>query len=182
LDWKNITHSLPQGSILGPLLFLTYINDLPEVLIQNASPILFTDDTSIIVTDSNIIDFQLDMKVTFEQLNNWFNVEGSFTHFTTKNAREINSKLQYENKFIANLSYIKFLVLCISRTMDWRVHIDHLIPNLSSAWYAIRTLIIQMSQEMLIMTRYAYFHSLIANGIIFSGNSPNGIHIFKFQK
>ena len=145
-------------------MVLIYINDLPQVLIQNASPILFTDDTSITVTDSNIIDFQLDMEVTFEQLNKWFKVKslllnfgeggggGSFTHFTTKNACGINSKLQYENKFIANLSYIKFLVSCPNSKMDWRVHIDYLIPNLSSAWYAIRTLIIQiMSQETLIM-------------------------------
>ena len=73
-DWKKITHGAPQRSILGPLLFLIYINDLPEALIQNAFRILFADGTSIIVTDSNIVDFQLNMNVVFEQLNNWFNV------------------------------------------------------------------------------------------------------------
>jgi hypothetical protein len=58
--------------MLGPLLFLIYINDLPEVLIHNALPILFADNTSVIVTDSNIVDFQFNVKVVFEQLNNWF--------------------------------------------------------------------------------------------------------------
>jgi hypothetical protein len=52
LDWKKITHGAPQGSILDPLLFLIYINDLPKALIQNALLILFTDGTSVIVTDS----------------------------------------------------------------------------------------------------------------------------------
>jgi len=83
---------------------------LPKVLIQNALPILFADDTSITVTDSHFIDFQLNMKVVFEQLNNWLNVnllllnfeKTGFIHFKTKNACEVNSKLQYENKFIAN--------------------------------------------------------------------------------
>jgi len=56
-----------------------------------------------------------------------------------KNVHEINDKLQHENKFIANLSDTKFLGLCLNNTLDWRVHIDHIIPKLSPAWYAIRT-------------------------------------------
>jgi hypothetical protein len=66
LDWKKIT-GVPQGSILDPLLFLVCINDLSKVLIQKALLILFADDTSVIVTGSNILDFQLHMKVVYEQ-------------------------------------------------------------------------------------------------------------------
>ena len=139
---EKITHSVFQGSILGPLLFLIYINDLPKVLIQNALHILFADDTNVIVTDSNIVDFQFNMKVVIEQLNDLFYIfiitkflkKTGFICFKTKNACEINGKLQYENKFIADLSDTKFRGLYLSNTMDWRVHIDHLRPNLSSAW------------------------------------------------
>jgi len=66
LDWKKIT-GIPQGSILDHLLFLVCINDLSKVLILNALPILFADDNSVIVMDSNIVDFQLNMKVVYEQ-------------------------------------------------------------------------------------------------------------------
>jgi mannose/fructose/N-acetylgalactosamine-specific phosphotransferase system component IID len=138
-DCKKIIHGAPQGSILGPLLFLIYVNDLPKALIQNAVPILFADGTSVIVTDSNIVDFQLNMNVVSEQFNSWVNVnllslnfeKTGFIYFKTKNAHEINCKLQYENKFIANLSDTKFLGLCLKNQMDWRVSIDHLLTKLS---------------------------------------------------
>ena len=189
-DWEKISHGVPQGSILGPLLFLIYINDWPKVLIQNALPIHFANDTSVIITDSNIIDFQLNKKVVFQQLNSSLNVNSfllhfektGFIYFKTKNAHEINSKLQYENKFIANLFDTKFLELCLNNTMDWKMHIDHLICKLSSEWYAIRTLKQITSQEMLIMIYYAYFHSLMTYGIIFWGNSSYSIHIFNCRK
>jgi len=80
------------------------------------------------------------------------------------------------------LSDTKFLGLCLNNIMDWRVHIDHLIPKLSSAWYAIRTLKQIMSQELLIMIYCAYFHSLMTYDIIYWGNFPYTIHMFKLQK
>ena len=52
-SWKPVLTGVPQGSILGPLLFLVYINDLPDGLKSNAK--LFADDTSLftIVKDKN---------------------------------------------------------------------------------------------------------------------------------
>ena len=52
-QWAKIKYGVPQGSILGPLLYLVHINDLPKAIEHEALPILFADDTSILLTSLN---------------------------------------------------------------------------------------------------------------------------------
>ena len=68
-NWDEITQGVPQGSILGPLLFLLYGNDLPQITNDNSKTVLFADDTSIIITNPNPTNFEKSVNKIIQGIN-----------------------------------------------------------------------------------------------------------------
>jgi len=71
-SWKEVQYGVPQGSILGPLLFLKYINDLSKNVSYKSISILFADDTSFILTSYDNSELRCKANEVFNILNKWF--------------------------------------------------------------------------------------------------------------
>jgi len=82
----------------------------------------------------------------------------------------VNLKIGFNNNFITNSTYTKFLGVTMNNTLSWNNHIDLLMKKLSKACYIIRNAKIYMSTSSLKVICYAFFHSVMSYGIIFSGN------------
>ena len=70
-DWKTIQHGIPQGSILGPLLFNLFINDL-TYFVNDAKLRLYADDTTLYLSHSNQYALESRSQSKFDVLQSWF--------------------------------------------------------------------------------------------------------------
>jgi len=178
--WEKIRQGITQGSIVGPLLFLIYINVLPNLVSTGTKILLYADDTSTIVTSSNLENFETKIDNIFGDINNWFKVNQltlnynitNYLQFNTKNSWDCELKPNYQGNCIKSSSNTKFLSLTIDDSISWKAHVHQMVSKLNTACFVIRTTQAIMSLETLRMVYFAYIQSVISYGIIFWGNQP----------
>jgi len=91
-DWVKVKQGVPHGSILGPLFFLLYINDLPGIINDISKPTVFADDTNIIFTCSNLTDFKDEINIIIEKITTWFQTSSLILHFNKTHYMQFMAK------------------------------------------------------------------------------------------
>ena len=188
----KVKHGVPLGSVFGPVPFLLYKNDQPNIINKTSAPIIFADDTRVLFTHSKLTDFNKNIHIVFTILNKWLRAnqlyrsfnKTNYVHFTTKRYMSVNLKTGFNNNFITNSSYTKFLGVTMDNTLSWNNHIDTLMKKLSTARYIIRNAKTYMSASLLKVI-YCFFFFLLDNELWnykFWGNSSHSSVIFRIKK
>jgi hypothetical protein len=187
---KSSTHTIPcgvpQGSVLGPLLFIVYTNDLPNCL-THSKAILFADDTTISFTSDDIPILFKYVNFDLESLSEWFRAnklslnigKTNYVIFRTNSkplVKDLNIKIG--NEVIERKSVIKFLGVYIDEKLEWHDHINYIKNKLNSSLYALRKVKNILKTNHLITLYYSLIYPYIDYGISLWG-STHSTHINK---
>lgn len=173
----NIMCGVPQGSILGPLLFLIYINDFCNVS-ANLNSIMYADDTNLFMSKSDINQLYGEMNIELVKVNKWFranklsiNVKKTqYTLFYKKTQEEnLPLKLPFlsiNNKQIKKKECLKFLGVYVDENLSWLSHIKYIeskIKKTIGIMYRVSPLINSQSLKLIY---FSLIHSYINYGNI----------------
>ena len=124
------TSGVPQGSVLGPLLFLLYVNDLPQNI--QTQVMLFANDTAVHLTvnsQENANTLQADLDTLQEWELTWdmaFNPDKCQVMHITKSRIPVQSQYTLHGQTLESLDSAKYLDVTISQDLNWNKHINNI--------------------------------------------------------
>lgn len=189
---RSITHGVPQGSILGPLLFLIYVNDIQHS--TTAKILSFADDTSLVISANNTADLITSANNALSEIYTWFCSNKLYlnlnkTTYMTLSTAQKKIHIPEDTIKIGNTSIIrsqsaKFLGVHIDEHLTWKTHLSQINKKISSALYAMKQVKHIIPAQSLRTLYHALIHPHLTYGILAWGNAdPTNINnTFLLQK
>ena len=146
-EWLTVTSGVPQGSILGPLLFLLYINDLPTVLSTNTLCAIFADDPKItrhIQSHQDHLILQRDITNVHNWSTAWglkFNSNKCMVLSMARNGHPTEFNYTMDQVDLTRTNTANDLGVLVTTTLKWNEHLNNIISKANQRfWLTVRTL------------------------------------------
>lgn len=180
----GVTRGIFQGTLLGPLLFLIYINDLCNLNL-NAKIICFADDSTLLYSCSNLADLNTQINEDLKQIRRWF-IDNDLTincdktkylHFKLFKNNSPNLPIIFHSKkcnliqpcncqYLENANTIKYLGLHIDSNLKWKSHINFILNKMRFLISQFHHLKSKIHKKFLLTLYNSWIQSHLSYGVI----------------
>jgi hypothetical protein len=166
-SWVHVDSGVPQGTVLGPLLFLLFINDLPECISNESTVRLFADDCIMyrkIKTFQDQIDFQRDLDKLKEWADKWgmkFNASKCEVMRIDHSQTTLHMYYNINGQVLKQANKTKYLGIMISEDLSWSPHVQYVTGKANKVLGIIRRNFKECPQELREIAYFSMVRSIL---------------------